>query len=166
MEGVESSAQITTALAPKTIFSFFRGFSTPVMSNLAKASLVLGPVSVALDITSLVFDYKRENVSADVCRSAINQLEKIKTAMQTYEKNVKAQMADLDERRRQAELLEEEIKRLELKRIEEEKIEKQRIEEEKIERRWRDNTEIKIVGFCILYFFYFLTELFWSKEIS
>lgn len=155
IEGVESGTQITAALAPKSIFSFFNSFSTPVMSSLSKAAVVLAPISVALDITSLVFEYKKENTSAEICNETLKKLKEIQSALQKRRKLLETQKKLLIERRCTAKVFEQEVRQLEAIRKEEERIEQEvrqleakRMEKERIEQLWRED----IVSFCILYF--------------
>lgn len=176
IEGIEGGAQITAALAPRTILSFFNSFSTPVMSGLSKAAIVLAPISVALDVTSLVFEYKKENKSAGMCNETLKKLKELKSDLQDRSKALAELIKLLTERRCKAELFEKEVRRLEAIRIEEEReelrrleairmeevreelrrLEAIRMEEERIEQLWRENMGIKFVSFCILYFCQFM----------
>lgn len=164
IEGIESGAQITAALAPKSIFTFFNSLSTPVMSGLSKAAIVLAPISVALDITSLVFEYKKQNTSADMCNKTLKELKEYKSSLQEHNRVLIAQRERLTERRHKALQLEQEVKRLEEKRMEEElrrleakraedereelrRLEAKRAEDERMEQNWRERMGLKFVSF-------------------
>lgn len=131
------------------------------MSGLSKAVIVLAPISVALDITSLVFEYKKENTSADMCNETLKKLKELKSGLQERSKALAELIKLLTGRRCKAELFEQEVRRLEAIRMEEEReelrrLEAIRIEEERIEQLWRENMGIKFVSFCILYFCQFM----------
>lgn len=116
------------------------------MSSLSKVAVVLGPISVAWDITSLVFEYKKENTSVDFCKTVLVQLEAIKSDLKKRNTVLRNEKSHLTERHYKAKLFEEELRRIEAKRI----------EEEREEQRWRECMEIKFVHFCILYFCKFM----------
>lgn len=85
MDSVEAGAQISVALAPKAslgLFTLFTSTPAPVLSTLSKVSIVMAPITVAIDIAALVYAYMADNPSINTCNEAIEELEKRKSYLQ------------------------------------------------------------------------------------
>ncbi|KAG4080249.1 hypothetical protein HA402_010741 [Bradysia odoriphaga] len=131
-----------------SVFSMSSNVSTLVLSNLTQAAMCLGPVTVALDITFLVSEYKKKNESAGVCEDTIEELTLIKKKVQDHIEKLRHHQILLTERLRIAMLIEEEVQRIEVARIEEE--------------RWRGDIGIKVFGIAIFYAYQFVSSInFW-----
>lgn len=127
VDGAEIGARISAAVVSnvsREFFSFFTSAPAPVMSTLAKASIVIAPISIAIDITSLVYAYKEENTSVETCNQAIKSLTERKSYLKERAIHLIELMDYINVRRLEALRIEEEQeqKRFEALQIEIEQI--------------------------------------------
>lgn len=113
------------------------------MSALAKVCVIAAPITIAVDISSLVYAYKKENHSIKICTDAIEDLKKRKSYLKqrvTHFKDIMSYLSNKEqvERRRL-----EEARRLEEQRRLKEIEEQRRLEEIEEQRRLEEIEEQK-----------------------